>query len=133
MTFTPAEFITFQDGKSAASALAAGGSLEAKYKVVQGDATIDVGVAKQFQESYEYGLFDFHNTMYSVDFVGENGYQEDVAEDKLLWAVHRLPPFNPRQKDTVRAYRDLFSQVGTHVIIGATYGARLTFVSLLPQ
>ena len=97
--------------------------------MVAGDATVDVGVAKQFQESYQYGIFDFHSTMCTVEFVGENGYQDNVAEDRLLWAVHRLPPFNERQTDTVRAYRDLFSSIGTHVITEVTYGARLSFVS----
>ena len=109
----------------------AGGSLEAQYKVVKGGATVDAGVQKQFSDLYQYGIFDFHHTLFNVGFAGGGGYQENLAEDRLLSTVHRLPTFNAHDKFVVRAYRDLFSSVGTHVIVGMTYGARLTYVSLL--
>ena len=132
LTCFSGELLTFKDGESASSALKAGGQLEAQYKVVKGDSSVDAGVQRQFSNSNQYGIFDFHRTFFDVSFAGDAGYQKNAAEDRLYSAVHRLPKFNAGDKSVVRVYRDLFSSIGTHVIVGMTYGARLTFVSLLP-
>ena len=66
--------------------------------------------------------------MFDVNFAGADGYEKLVNEDNLLFAIHRLPTFDASKPENLQAYRDLFSSIGTHVIIGVTYGSRLTFV-----
>lgn len=38
-------------------------------------------------------------------------------------------PFDPQNRDVVDQYKSLFERLGTHVITGATYGARFQLVS----
>lgn len=119
----------FKTGSEAFNELKFGGKLAGKYKVVEGDASLDLSLRGTYKDSMQYFIFDFQYTMLQVEFVE---WGKNIARDKLSEILFRLPRFDETKKDSIRAYREFFSLVGTHVVIGATYGARLSIVSLDP-
>lgn len=123
----PGLFRSFSSGSLAASALKAGGDLEARYKVVEGGGSVDVAIDHHFQDNYQYAMFEAHHNMLKVEF---KDYHRDLAVDTLRQIVSRLPRFDPSRDSTIRRYKDLFSLIGTHIIVSANYGSRLTMVSL---
>lgn len=58
-----ASFNSFKSGKEAAEATSYGGSLSGRYKVVEGDASLDRDVQSMFQDSYQYAMFSYHEVM----------------------------------------------------------------------
>lgn len=109
----------------AESSLDGGGSLSIRYKIVQGDASVDAGIHKVFQQDYQYGLFGYTTQMATVAY---NDEESDFDEAQMRFYVDRLQPFDPTNRYTVSKYKALFHLIGTHVITKVNYGARLSVV-----
>ena len=123
-----ADLHVYKDGSSATTDIKIGGSLEGRYEVVTGDASINAGVQKQFSETYQYGLFTFYQNLLNVDF---DEYKNNIDEKVMLNLIQGLKHFNQNDPDIVASYRQIFTLLGTHIIIRATFGSRLNMVSLL--
>lgn len=118
---------SFESGIEAASALRFGGELSGRYEVVQGDASIDVGISKIFHDSFQYGLYSYGQSSIELSF---ETWADQVAEDVLETWTARLRRWDPTNADIVNDYRSFFTIVGTHIVTGVDYGSRLALVSL---
>lgn len=95
--------------------------------MVEGDATLDRGVEKMFQDSFQYALFSYEAKQLQVSF---DSFKDNVNEGFLRQMVNRLKPFNLRDTNIIRQYRNFFRLIGTHIVTTTTYGSRLSLVSL---
>ncbi len=121
-----ADLRTFADGNSAATALKVGGRLEGRYEVVTGDVSINVGVSKSFQQELQYAFFTFSQAQLQVTFDSYKGHIDEKVIGSLLQG---LPHFDGRDANVMNIYKEIFTLLGTHIIVQVSYGSRMTMVT----
>lgn len=116
------------DGATAAKEIKANSSLSAQYMAVSGDASVSYSVDSTFQENRSYALFSYNQTVATCEFAS---WGESVDTNILKKAISgfNLQPFDPKDADIIASYRELFSILGSHIVVGATYGGRLQMVT----
>ena len=119
-------YSSFSSGKEIAEAISYGGSLSGKYELVEGGVSVDRGVAKTFQDSFQYALFTYNEQLLQV---GYSNYHDKIDEEFLKQTAERAGRFDSTNTASIFQYRNLFSAIGTHVITEANYGSRLSLVS----
>lgn len=99
---------------------------------ITGDAALKASIKASFSNDYQYLFFSHYAESLQVKF---GGWQSTINERALRGWVDRVGRWDPTNKDTVEDYRSVFETIGTHIITGATFGARLQLVilSLLPS
>ncbi|CAN9356341.1 unnamed protein product [Alternaria alternata] len=114
---------SWKDGTSTAEALKADASLSAQYMAISGDASISYSVDRSFEEDRSYSLFSYNQTVADVKF---KSYGQSIDKDTLATAISRLnlQPWDSANKDVVNTYKTLFNVLGSHIVVGATYGGR---------
>lgn len=81
------------------------------------------GLNKSFQQDYQYAVYEYHKPQLRVAF---EDWKKDVEWPFLQDYVERQPsPFDPMDAENVRTYRKFFNLLGTHVITGVSFGARM--------
>ena len=89
---------------------------------------MDVEVASTLEEDYEYYMSTFKSTSVIAGF---EDIQDQVDEANLKWEVSRVPRWDPNSDDSLTAFANFFAYIGSHVIVGTTYGARFSLVRTL--
>ena len=85
---------------------------------------VNDAVSKAFQEKYQYALYEYNAPQLQVKFLD---YKKDVEWPFLSDSVKRQPsPFDSSDAKIVESYRKFFNLLGTHVIVGVSFGARMT-------
>lgn len=74
-------------------------------------------------------MFDYTQTLLQASF---NDYGGNVNVDVLKQEMANVGPFDPKNSESVQNYRELFRDLGSHIVVGTTYGGRLTLVSIQP-
>ena len=118
---------TYTTGSEARKAIGAGGSAQGKFKVVEGDASVDVGIQNNFKEDRAYEMFSYNDVQILAKF---SDYAGQVKEDLLITMLRRAGPWNPDDVASLQNWRSFYNSFGTHVIIGVQYGSRLSFVNM---
>jgi hypothetical protein len=122
------KYVTYKSGSEADNAFKTDPTVFTQFLAVNstGDGT-QYKFTKAFLNSEQYAFFDFSITLYLADL---RDYIELLNETLLNQRVQDLPfPFNPKKNDTVKKYQDFFKSIGSHVILGTTYGAGYQLVS----
>ncbi|KAL8939667.1 MAG: hypothetical protein Q9216_003243, partial [Gyalolechia sp. 2 TL-2023] len=113
---------SYKTGKDAASAIGLDTKIAAAYTAVSGGLSASYAIAKTFREEYQYGLFSFNEVRIHVSMPEFGKY---VDEQFLSARMKRIGPFNPGNQANIQQYKSLFETIGSHIINGANYGARL--------
>ena len=125
---TRGEYLTFPNGREAASAFRADASYPLRYFAVSGTTSGAIAAQKSFLEDHQYAFFSYTQGSYSVrlrDYIGS------LVEPPLIKGLEGVPkPFNPSDANGVRKYREFFRDFGSHVIHNVNYGARYPLVRL---
>lgn len=117
--------VVYKGGEQAAHDLSTDASLSASYMAVQGDVSASYAIKKAFSKEYQYDLFNYNALLLDVKF---DSYASHINEPYLRQQMSRIPPWNPRNPDTIDLYRSLFGTIGSHIITGVNYGGRLQLV-----
>ncbi|KAI1619206.1 hypothetical protein EDD37DRAFT_584745 [Exophiala viscosa] len=120
---------SWKDGTSTAEALKTNASLSAQYMAVSGDVSISYCVNSSFEEDRSYSLFSYNQNVADVKF---KSYGQSIDKDTLATAISglNLQNWDPANKDVVNSYKTLFNVLGSHIVVGATYGGRFQMVHL---
>ena len=125
---TRGDYLTFPNGREAASAFRADASLSLRYFAVSGTTSGTIAAQKSFLEDHQYAFFSHTQGSYSVrlrDYIGS------LVEPPLIKGLEGIPkPFNPSDANAVREYRQFFRDFGSHIIQNVNYGARYPLVRL---
>ncbi len=125
-----AVFTTFASGKEAETNLDGGGDLSVRYKVVQGDASLDAGIHTNFQQDYQYAMFGYTTEIAQASCSEIQDHFDEVRLRRDF--VDKLQPFDSTDKFFVAKYKALFRLIGSYLITNVDYGARLSVVRLDP-
>ncbi|KAF5615342.1 hypothetical protein F25303_13809 [Fusarium sp. NRRL 25303] len=98
---------------------------------VSGDASVSYSVDSTFEEDRSYALFSYNQLVATCAF---ESWGQSVDKITLATAISglNLLPFDPSNKSIIDSYRSLFEILGSHIVVGATYGGRMqmtTFAS----
>jgi hypothetical protein len=95
---------------------------------VSGDASVSYSVDSTFEEDRSYVLFSYNQLVATCAF---KSWGQSVDKNTLAKAISRLNlvPFDPSDKKVVDSYRSLFEVLGSHIVVGATYGGRMQMVT----
>ena len=115
------------NGSATKEALRAGASASGRYEVVTGGASVDVGIQTMFHDQYSYALFEAQQQSLQVRILS---YGTLINHDSMENQIASLPPFDKGDKFSLRSYGSLSETSGTHIITEASYGARLSLVSV---
>ncbi|KAI6038047.1 hypothetical protein EDC04DRAFT_2698637 [Pisolithus marmoratus] len=116
------QYITFPDGKDAASAFTADATYPLRYFAVSGTTSGTYAARKSFLEYHQYAFFSYSEASYSARL---RDYADSLVETQLLSALEGIPkPFESSSTDTVDKYKLSFDKLGSHVIHNVSYGAR---------
>jgi hypothetical protein len=139
----PASFSSFQDGSSVTTALQADASLSAKYMALTLDASTSYSVNKTFNNKNQYAMFAFNQTqlVVSLEDFGDKLRTNFLKSQMSKHGKFTLQPEDSPEAQVAKAaklanktlvdgYRSIFKVLGSHIITGATYGARLQLVSV---
>ena len=100
---------------------------------VSGDASIGYSVDSTFESDRSYSLFSYNQLVADVKF---ESYGRSIDKDTLAKAIsgYNLQPFDSTNNDIVTSYKNLFNVLGSHIVVGASYGGRFQMVrnELLP-
>ncbi|KAI0055085.1 hypothetical protein BV25DRAFT_1922113 [Artomyces pyxidatus] len=121
VTSGTSSYRSYARGSDAASDFEVNSDISAKYMAVSGSVDASYSIAKTFQQKYQYAIFAYDSTLFTVTF---EDYMSSISSPKLKVLTHALAPFDPSNAANLDAYRRFFQNAGTHVIIGCTYGAR---------
>jgi hypothetical protein len=126
------KYVTYKSGSEAGEAFKTDPTIFTRFLAVNStDHSIQYKITKVFLHSEQYAFFDFSVTLYLADL---RDYIELLNETLLKQRVQALPfPFDSKKNDTIKKYRDFFKLIGSHVILGTTYGAEYQFVSSRPS
>lgn len=125
---TQGAYITYPDGRDAASAFSADASYPLRYFAVSGTTSGAYAARKSFLEDHQYAFFSYAQGSYSVRL---RDYANSLVERPLLSGLDGLPiPFNSSNETTVNKYKDFFRSYGSHIIHNVNYGARYPLVRL---
>ncbi|KAI0055561.1 hypothetical protein BV25DRAFT_1921709 [Artomyces pyxidatus] len=116
-----ATFETFANGIEAIQALSANGTLA--------DIALPVS-GRSFSVGRQYALHGYSLTLFDAKF---ESFSEWVDVDVLKQQLLQLPSFDASKKDTISAYRACFASLGSHVIVGTTYGAQFLLTVSAPN
>lgn len=126
--FSIASLDSWADGVTTAQEIKADASLSAKYMAVSGDASVDYSVNSTFQKDRSYALFSYNQTVATCAFA-QWGDSVDTATLASAILKLKLQPFDSTNSDIIESYKTLFSTLGSHIVVGATYGGRLQMVT----
>ncbi|KAI5984015.1 hypothetical protein EDC04DRAFT_1705016 [Pisolithus marmoratus] len=116
------EYITFPDGRDAASAFGADATYPLRYFAVSGTTSGTYAARKSFLDHHQYAFFSYAEGSYSARL---RDYAESLREAPLLVGLEGLPkPFDSSNAATVKEYKDFFERYGSHIIHNVNYGAR---------
>ncbi|KAI6027942.1 hypothetical protein BKA83DRAFT_4236389 [Pisolithus microcarpus] len=116
------EYITFADGRDAASAFSADASYPLRYFAVSGTTSGTYAARKSFLDHHQYAFFSHAEVSYSARL---RDYANSLEESPLLAALDGIPkPFDESSATTVKKYQDFFRDYGSHIIHNVNYGAR---------
>jgi hypothetical protein len=76
---------------------------------------------------FQFAFFSFNADFYTANV---RDYTDFVNKRDLLERASQLPLMDARNADAVSAYEKFFEEFGSHVITGATFGARCHLVRL---
>ena len=123
---SPVSSDTWANGNDAYSAFQADASLKAKYLGIQGGASVDYSIQKAFSISEQVYLFSYLQRLLIVSL---DDYFSYINVGTLKGIFSNIKPWDSTDTTIVNSYKDLFSSLGSHAIIGATYGSALNVVS----
>ena len=94
---------------------------------VSGDASVGYSVDSTFESDRSYSLFSYNQLVANVKF---KSYGQSIDKNTLATAISsfNLQPFDPSRKDIVASYKNLFNVLGSHIVVGASYGGRFQMV-----
>ncbi|KAI6098437.1 hypothetical protein EDD16DRAFT_1662944 [Pisolithus croceorrhizus] len=116
------QYITFPDGKDAASAFSADATYPLRYFAVSGTTSGTYAAWKSFLNHHQYAFFSYAEGSYSARL---RDYANSLEERPLLAALEGIPkPFDELCETTVKKYQDFFRDYGSHIIHNVNYGAR---------
>ncbi|KAG8527676.1 uncharacterized protein KY384_007829 [Bacidia gigantensis] len=118
------ESVTWINGIEARTNLAAGGSASASYKIVSGDASLDVGLDTKLEQDFQYSF-----AAYTAKELGASlsDYKQDVQTDMIKKDLAQFPEIDGTDKENLRRWDAFFSAYGSHVIKNTDYGYRFQF------
>ncbi|KAJ6573149.1 hypothetical protein DFH09DRAFT_1152398 [Mycena vulgaris] len=111
----------YSSGIAATSALERDASLAFSFLAVSLDVSASHSIRRCFEEKSQYALYCINSTHYTVTLGNYGAY---LNEGSIQRCISGLPtPFVP-SPDVIKEYKRFFGTIGSHVIIGLTYGAR---------
>lgn len=119
-------FTTWASGSAVTKSFEASASLSAKYLGFSGAVSGSYSTENDFSEDRQYAMFDYTQTMLQASLID---YGDNVNLDILRQEMKNVGPFDSSKVKSVQSYRDLFRTLGSHIVVGTTYGGRLTLVS----
>ncbi|KAI0055778.1 hypothetical protein BV25DRAFT_1722970 [Artomyces pyxidatus] len=123
-------FETFANGTEAIQALSANGTLADIALPVSGLDSNLGWIQRSFSVGRQYALHGYSLTLFDAKF---ESFSEWVDVDVLKQQLLQLPSFDASKKDTISAYRACFASLGSHVIVGTTYGAQFLLTVSAPN
>ena len=121
------KLVTYSTGSDASQAFSADASLAARYEVVSGELDVSGGVQKAFHSQLQYGLYDFNRHTSDCSF---DEWTSAIDQGWLSIQVNRyLTPWNEKDTNVVKQYRNFFNDIGTHVVTAVHLGGRFALVS----
>jgi len=90
---------------------------------------MNYSITKSFTSDRQYSMFAFNQNMVEVSF---DDWGSSINSAPLKNRMANVKPFDPSNPDptVIASYQNLFRTLGSHIITGANYGARLQMVSL---
>ncbi|KAG6369322.1 hypothetical protein JVT61DRAFT_15041 [Boletus reticuloceps] len=120
------EYISYRDGREAASQFGADASFPLRYFAVSGTTSGAYAARKSFLESHQYAFFSYTEGSYGARL---RDYAESLVEVPLIAGLQGIPiPFDGSNETTVKKYKDFFSGYGSHIIHNVNYGARYPLI-----
>ncbi|KAI0055777.1 hypothetical protein BV25DRAFT_1921516 [Artomyces pyxidatus] len=112
---------TYANGSDAATEFELNSDVSARFMAVSGSVDASYSIAKTFHQKYQYAIFSYDSTLFSVSF---EDYMASISSPKLKAMTAGLVPFDSTSTTVVNAYRRFFQNAGSHIITGCNYGAR---------
>jgi len=120
------EYISFPDGRQAASQFSADASYPLRYFAVSGTTSGAYAARKSFLENHQYSFFSYTEGAYAARL---RDYAESLIPGPLIVGLEGVPyPFDSSNQDTVNKYKEFFRSYGSHIIHNVNYGARYPLI-----
>lgn len=112
-------------GTSLTSDIQGSADLSAKYLAFSGDIAGSYSVSKNFKGDRQYALFDYAQTLLGASF---SNYGDNIDAEYLKRWMNAVQPFDSTNADSIKRYKSMFHDLGSHIVVGTTYGGRLALV-----
>ena len=99
------------------------------FLAISGSAGLRYALGGAFNKQHMYYLYTFAQNMLQVDLLDCTECINEAMMSKELGDLDNRPVFDSTKPDIVSLYRSLFARLGSYIIVGATYGTRLSLVS----
>jgi hypothetical protein len=116
----------FHNGSDAANEFNAHAEIAAQFSSVSGSVGLDYANKSTFSAEHQYYLYSYVQDLVQVHM---KNWGSHLDENILAQAVTDMPAWNSDNPKVRLQYRALFGLYGSHIIIGASYGSRLSLVS----
>ena len=118
--------VNYSTGNAASEAFNRDPALAVRYFAVTGDPSVATATGKIFRRDNQYSFYNYSKNKYMAllrDFITL------LNDSVLVNALNQLPmPFNGKDENVVKKYKDFFQRYGTHVVTKVRYGARMQLV-----
>ncbi|MCJ1292858.1 hypothetical protein MMC34_004411 [Xylographa carneopallida] len=121
-TSTTTSFDQYKNGTEAAATIEGSANAAANYLCLSGSAGLSYSITKTYQKSYAWALYSFKEYLLQAQLVD---FGDSINESNLTNRLSNIDPFDSNNPSVVNQYKVFFDTMGTHVVVGATYGASL--------
>jgi hypothetical protein len=126
VTFVSGNLVTYPDGSKALSTFERNPTLPSSYFAVTGDHSVAEATNKLFRRDNQYAFYAYAKGKYLATLTD---LIDHLNVTRLRSRAERMPKvFNGEDPATVKAYKEFFQAMGTHVITKVSYGARFQMV-----
>ena len=120
-------YVTYRTGTEATTSFQADSSLSVRYHAVSAGASASYATSKSFRSDQQFAMYSFNMIHYGASLRNYFGFFNETA--LLNWLPDLRAPFPQVPGDgDLKNYRSFFEAFGSHIITGATYGARFQLV-----
>ena len=121
--------VSYPDGTKARIEFETNPSLPSSYFAITGDPSVAEGTNKMFRRDNQYAFYAYTQGKYLASL---SDYMDYLNVTSLKNRAQRMPAvFNGDDPECVKAYKEFFEVLGTHIIVKVAYGARFQMVSHL--